>query len=164
VSRMAPAAVAAFDAIEQRAGEHPIIVFGASIGTTAALHIAANRNPSGLILHNPPALKQMILRQFGWWNLWLLAGPIAAQIPPELDNVANAKRTHTPAIFLLAQRDEVVAPRFQRLVVDAYTGQKQIIRLPGASHNSPIEGTAIVDLHNSVEWLLAAGKTNTSNR
>jgi pimeloyl-ACP methyl ester carboxylesterase len=157
LSRIAPAGLAAFDLLKERAGNRPIIVFGASIGTTAALHIAANRNVTGLILHNPPALKQMIIRQFGWWNLWLLAGPVAAQIPAELDNVANANRTRSPALFLLAERDEIVAPRFQRLVVDAYAGEKRVIRLAGASHNSPVEGTAIADLHEVVEWLLAGG-------
>src|SRR6266576_1342442 len=75
------------------------------------------RNAGGLILHNPPALRQMILRQFGWWNLWLLAGPVAAQIPKDLDSIDNAKRAQTPAIFLLAESDEIVAPRFHRLVV-----------------------------------------------
>jgi hypothetical protein len=154
LSRIAPAALAAFDALKQRAGNQPIIVFGASIGTTAALYLAAHRSVAGLSLHNPPPIKQMILRQFGWWNLWLLAGPVAAQIPRDLDNVTNAKHSNVPAIFLLADRDEIVAPRFQRLVVDAYAGEKRVIRLSGASHNSPIEGAAIADLHRALEWLL----------
>ena len=152
--RVGPAALTAFDALKQTAGDRPIIVFGASIGTTAALHIGVNRQPSGLILHNPVALKQIVLRQFGWWNLWLLAGPVAMQIPPELDSVANAKRSHAPAIFLLAERDEIIAPRFQRLVVEAYAGEKRLITLAGAGHNSPVEGAAIADLYKALEWLL----------
>ena len=31
----------------------------------------------------------MILRRFGWWNLWLLAGPVALQIPMDLDSIAD---------------------------------------------------------------------------
>ena len=92
---------------------------------------------AGLILHNPPALRQLILHQHGWWNLWLLAGPIAAQIPADLESIANARVAHTRAIFLLAEQDEIVAPRFQRLVVDAYAGEKRVITLRGAYHNSP---------------------------
>jgi pimeloyl-ACP methyl ester carboxylesterase len=154
LSRIASSALVAFDALKQTAGDRPIVVFGASIGTTAALHIAAQRPVTGLIFHNPPAMKQMAIRQFGWWNLWLLAGPVAAQIPRELDNVANAKHSRAPAIFLLAERDEIVAPRFQRLVVDAYAGEKRVVRLAGASHNSPVQGAAIADLHHALEWLL----------
>ena len=151
---IAPAAVTAFDELKRHAGERPIVLFGASIGTTPVLHVAANRSVAGLILHNPPALRQMVLRQFGWWNLWLLAGPVALQIPRELNSVDNAKRVHAPAIFLLAEKDEVVAPRFHRLVVDAYAGEKRVITLRNARHNDPIDGTALADLYKALDWLL----------
>jgi pimeloyl-ACP methyl ester carboxylesterase len=154
LSRVGPAALTAFDALRIEAGDRPIVLFGASLGTTAALHVAANRQVAGLILHNPPAIRQMILRQFGWWNLWLLAGPLALQIPKELDSVANAKAIRAPAIFLLSEKDEVVAPRYHRLVVDAYSGEKRVIALRGAYHNDPIEGAALADLYNALDWLL----------
>jgi len=131
------------------------VLYGASLGTCAALHVAAHRPVAGLILHNPPPLRQMILRQFGWWNLWLLAGPIALQIPRDLDSVANAKAIHAPAMFLLAEKDEVVAPRYHRLVVEAYAGEKRVIALRGAYHNSPIEDAALADLYKALDWLLS---------
>ena len=154
LSRIGPAALAAFDQLKRRTDQHPIILFGASLGTTAALHVVANRDVAGLVLHNPPPLRQMILRQFGWWNAWLLAGPIAWQIPRELDSIDNAKRVRAPAIFLLAEKDEIVAPRFHRLVVDAYAGDKRVIALRGAYHNDPIEGAALADFHSALDWLL----------
>ena len=159
LSRIGPAALAAFDELKRQARERPIVLFGASIGSTAALHVAANRPETRLILHNPPPLRQMILRQFGWWNLWLLAGPVALQIPPDLDSISNARATHAPAIFLLAEKDEVVAPRFHRLVVDAYAGEKRVIPLAGAYHNDPIEGAGLADFYRTLDWLLP--KTNS---
>src|SRR6266536_6167225 len=91
LARIGPAAVAAFDVLRREAADAPIIAYGASIGATAALHVAASRPAgiAGLILHNPPPLREMILRQFGWWNLWLLAGPVALQIPRDLDSIEN---------------------------------------------------------------------------
>jgi hypothetical protein len=160
LSKIGPAALAAFDELKRYAGDRPIVPFGASIGATAALHVAAQRPVTGVILHNPPPLREMILRQFGWWNLWLLAGPIALQMTRELDSIANARTIHAPAIFLLAERDEVVAPRFHRLVVDTYSGEKRLIELHGAYHNDPIEGTALAELNDALGWLLA----NTSSR
>jgi hypothetical protein len=154
LSRIGPAALAAFDELQRRASGRPIVAFGASIGTIAALHVAAQRPVAGLILHNPPPMREMILRQFGWWNLWLLAGPLALQIPRDLDSVANAKAIRTPAIFLLAERDEVVAPRYHRLVVNAYAGEKRVIALRGAYHNDPIEGTALAEFYGALDWLL----------
>ena len=154
LARLGPAALAAFDELQRIAGNRPIIVFGASLGTTTALHIAAERKVSGLILHNPPALRQIILRQFGWWNLWLFAGPMASKIPNDLDSVANARAIHAPAIFLLAENDEVVAPKFQRLVADAYAGEKRVIPLPGAGHNSPLDAAALASFHQALDWLV----------
>jgi pimeloyl-ACP methyl ester carboxylesterase len=157
LSKIGPAALATFDELKRHAGDRPIVPFGTSIGATAALHVAASRPTAiaGLILHNPPPLREMILRQFGWWNLWLLAGPVALQMPRDLDSISNARASRAPAIFLLAEKDEMVAPRFHRLVVDAYSGEKRVITLHGAYHNDPIEGAALVDLNGALRWLLA---------
>ena len=152
--RLGPAALTAFDELQETAGDRPIIVFGASLGTTTALHIAAQRKIAGLILHNPPALRQIILRQFGWWNLWLFAGPMALKLPADLDSVANARAVRVPAIFLLAEKDEIVAPKYQRLVVDAYAGEKRSISLAGAGHNSPLEGVGLANFYQALDWLL----------
>src|SRR4029453_16808066 len=154
LSRIGPAALTAFDELQRHANGQPIVLYGASLGASAALHIAAHRPVAGLILHNPPPLRQMILHQFGWWNLWLLAGPVALQIPRDLDSVSNAKTIHAPAIFLLADKDEVVAPRFHRLVVEAYAGEKRVISLPGAYHNDPIEGAGLAEFYRALDWLV----------
>jgi hypothetical protein len=156
LSKIGPAALNAFDELERHANHRPIMPFGTSIGATAALHLAASRPGSikGVILQNPPPIREMILRQFGWWNLWLLAGPVALQMPQDLDSIKNARASRVPAIFLLAERDEVVAPRFHRLVVDVYSGEKRVIALRGAFHNDPIEGAALTDFHQALNWLL----------
>jgi hypothetical protein len=154
LAQIGPAALAAFDALRRDAADRPIVAYGASIGATAALHVAAQRPIAGLILHNPVPLRELILRQFGWWNLWLLAGPVALQIPRDLDCIENARASRTPAIFLLAQRDEIVPPRFHQLVVQAYAREKRIIELRGAYHNDPIEGTALADLNDALGWML----------
>lgn len=158
LARMGPAALAAFDALQREAGDRPIIVFGASLGTTTALHVAANRQVAGLILHNPPPLRQMILQQFGWWNLWLLAGPLAQKLPADLDSIANAGSVRVPAIFLLAEQDRIVPPKFQHMVVDAYAGEKRVIPLDGAGHNSPMDGVALTHFHTALDWLVSEHK------
>ena len=162
LSRIGPAALAVFDELRRHAVNRPIVPFGTSIGATAALHVAASRPAgiAGLILQNPPPLREMILRRFGWWNLWLLAGPVALQIPKDLDSIANAKAIHAPAIFLLAEKDEVVPPHYHKLVVEAYAGEKRVIQLPGAYHNDPIESAALANLNNAVDWLLAKASSS----
>src|SRR5207253_11281918 len=117
LSRIGPAALTAFDELKRHAAERSTLLFGASLGSAAVLHVAAHRPVAGLILHNPPPLRQMILRQFGWWNLWLLAGPVALQIPRDLDSIQNARTTRVPAISLLAEQDELVAKRLHQVVM-----------------------------------------------
>ena len=158
LSRIGPAAVTAFDELKRHAAGRPIVLYGASLGSAAALHVARRRPVAGLILHNPLPLRQMILRRFGWWNLWLLAGPIALQIPRELDSISNAKAIQTPAIFLLAEKDEIVPPRYHRLVVDAYAGQKRVVTLRDAYHNTPVEGVGLAHLYRALDWLLPKTK------
>jgi alpha-beta hydrolase superfamily lysophospholipase len=155
LSRIGPAALAAFDELKRHATHRPIVPYGASIGATAALHVAAQRPVAGLILHNPVPLREMILRRFGWWNLWLLAGPVALQIPRDLDAIQNARASRAPAIFLLAEKDEIVPPRYHQLVLNAYASEKRVIRLPGAYHNDPIEGAALAELDGVLDWMLA---------
>ena len=158
LSRIGPAAVTAFDELKGHADGRPIVLYGASLGSAAALHVARQRPVAGLILHNPLPLRQMILRRFGWWNLWLFAGPIALQIPRDLDSISNAKAIQTPAIFLLAEKDEIVPPRYHRLVVDAYAGQKRVVTLRDAYHNTPVEGAGLAELNHALDWLLPKTK------
>jgi len=154
LSKIGPAALAAFDELKLHAGDRPVVPYGVSIGATAALHVAAQRPVAALILHNLVPLREIILRRFGWWNLWLLAGPIALRIPRDLDSIANASVSHTPAIFLTAEKDEIVPPRYHMLVANAYAGEKRVITLHGAYHNDPIEGAALADFHQALDWLL----------
>src|SRR5207248_95805 len=59
LSRIGPATLAAFDELKRQAAYRPIVPYGASIGATAVLHVAASRRAgiAGLILHNPPPLR-----------------------------------------------------------------------------------------------------------
>jgi uncharacterized protein len=153
LAAVAKAALLAYDALAQIAHGRPIYIFGTSLGTTAALHVAAERSVAGLVLQNPPALKQLVLGSYGWWNLWLLAGPVAWRLPRELDSLVNAHRSSCPAIFLLAERDTVVPPRYQRQVVAAYVGKKTVIVQRGADHNTPLTDTEHHAYHQAVEEL-----------
>jgi uncharacterized protein len=148
-----PAALAAYDALAAKADGKPIFLIGQSLGSAAALHVAANRPCAGMVITNPPPLRDMILKRFGWWNLWLLAGPVALSVPGELNSIENAKRTTAPAIFILAGRDSVVPPKYARKVFDAYAGEKRAIRVPEADHNDPLDGVEAEAFDEALDWI-----------
>jgi pimeloyl-ACP methyl ester carboxylesterase len=150
-------ALAVFDELKKKAGDRPIFLEANSLGTAAALHVAAHRKVAGLVLQDPPPLRQLILRRHGWWNLWLLAVPVAMQIPSELDSPANARQVNAPAVFVLADCDEIVPPQYHKLVVDAYAGPKRTVIMQGCGHNDSLPGQAEKDLAERIEWLWNRG-------
>jgi pimeloyl-ACP methyl ester carboxylesterase len=153
---VAQASLEAYDALAREANGRPIFAFGTSMGTAAALHVAAERKLSGLMLRNPPALKQLVIGDHGWWNLWLLAAPVAWQIPDGLDSVENAHKSHVPAVILTADTDDIVPPRYQQLVIDAYAGQKTVIVQPHAKHNTPLDPATLEQARAALGTLLGS--------
>ena len=153
LASIAPAALAAYDALKAHAGPRPVFVSGQSLGTAAALHVGSQRPVAGAVLWSPPPLRDMILKRFGWWNLWLVAGPVALQIPPELDSLRNARKVTAPAVFVATGRDTVVPLAYQTKVSDAYAGPRQLVRRPDADHNDLLEGQSISDYQSALDWL-----------
>jgi hypothetical protein len=151
-SLIPPSAMAAYDAIAQRAAGRPIFLAGNSLGTTSALYVAAHRPAAGVICQNPPPLRRLILQRYGWFNLWLVAGPVALQIPSELDSLDNAPNVKVPGVFVLADGDGVVPNKYSHLVYDAYAGEKQLIELHG-NHNSSVTGDAEKQLGDAIDHL-----------
>ncbi len=162
LARIAQSSLTVYDELAKVAGTRPIYVTGTSLGTTAALHVAVNRDVAGVVLHNPVPLRQLVLRRHGWWNLWLIATPIASQIPSALDAVENAKKLKVPVIILMADRDEVVPRQYQELVNAAIKSEKRVISMENSTHNDSIEtGNRIRELHEAIAWMVERAGTRT---
>jgi len=147
------AALDAFDALAETADDKPVLIWGDSLGTTAALHVAAERDVSGVVLRNPPPLRRMILVRNGWWNLWLLAVPVALQVPTALNSLDSSPLATAPAVFLLSDADRVVPPDYQRLVFDAYGGPKTEVLLRGG-HNDGLDAAELRSFETAFDALL----------
>lgn len=157
------ATLAVYDAMRAEARGRPIFVAGVSFGTAAALHVARHRPAAGLLLHNPPPLRQLVYGHYGWWNLWVAATVVARAVPPALDSLANARRVTAPAVFVCASADRVVPPRFQRLVIDAYAGEKRLVVMEGADHREYPHGADDEAVQANLDWLwehVPAGRMN----
>ncbi|MDB5299281.1 MAG: hypothetical protein JWO87_944 [Phycisphaerales bacterium] len=153
VKNIPPAALAAYDALAQKAHGRPIFVSGHSIGTTAALYVGANRPVAGLVLHNPPPLRQLIHGRFGWFNLWIASSRVVAAVPDQLDSIANGGRCSAPAVFILADGDTLVLPKYQQKVVEAYHGPKRIVHAATYGHNTPVVDPEVTEVRTAINWL-----------
>jgi uncharacterized protein len=135
LTKMAQASLVAYNQVYKMAHDKPIIVSGNSIGTSLALYVAAHKKVAGIFLKNPPPLQKLILGEHGRWNLWLLAAPIALAVPGQLDSIKNSAQANVPALFVMAENDEIVPPKYQKLLLESYAGPKHIVSLKGADHN-----------------------------
>ena len=153
-------ALIAYDALSKMSGDKPILVFGTSMGTTAALRVAAERKVAGVFLHNPPALRSIIVGDHGFWNLWLLAYPLSLRVPASLDSIANAGASRAPAIFLMSGEDEIVRYPYQQQVFDAYRGSKHAIVLPHSRHNDPIPGSVREEIDQRLLQIIHSSKVS----
>lgn len=161
----AEAGLIAYDWLRKRAGNRPIFVTGRSLGTTVALHVAANRpDVAGLVLTNPPPLRQLIRGNFGWWNLWLVAVPVSWGVPGELNSIANAKRVQVPAVFFSSGSDELVPPKYQHMVIDAYAGEHHVVTQQSAGHNDGASGPDAERLADELRWLWQKTVADISTR
>lgn len=151
-----PAALAAFDEMRKEAGDKPLFVVGRSLGTAAALYVAAHRPVAGLVLHSPTPLTTVILGRFGWWNLWIAASTVALQVPSDLNAIANARHCTAPAVFIITQQDRLVVPAAQRRVVHAYAGPHREVPLPFADHNVPPTPAEEEEIDSVIQWLTGA--------
>ena len=150
---MGDAAAAALDEVQRMADGRPVVLTGNSLGGVSALHLAATRNIAGLVLRNPPPLRDVIVSRFGWWTFWLGAGLIARQVPKHLCAVSNAGCSRVPAVFVSSGRDRVVPPRYQRQIIEAYAGEKRVVRLADADHACPLSEEEEAEYARHLHWL-----------
>ncbi len=143
----------AWEQIQREASGRPVLVTGNSLGCVSALYLAARRPIAGLILRNPPPLREVILARHSWWTLYLGARLIARQIPAELDAIRNATAARAPAVFVIAQRDRIVPPECQQQIVDAYQGPQCALQLAEADHHTALTDDESEQYRELLEWL-----------
>ncbi|MEK6234531.1 MAG: alpha/beta hydrolase [Planctomycetales bacterium] len=146
------ASQAAYQAIRDAAGTRPILAMGTSLGTLPALWLAAEGAVAAVVLRTPPPLQKIIVTRHGWWNLWLLAFPVAGAIPREFNSMRNARRARVPAVFITATHDKIVPHRYQKRVIKAYGGDKKVLTLEGG-HRAKPSGDDRFEYERMLSWV-----------
>lgn len=122
-------ALAHFDWIRRQHPASPIVLFGRSLGTAMALHVAARREVDGLILVSPFTS----LRDVAGSHLpWLPVGPLMRN---PFDTLPDRHRTRTEVLVIAAENDSVVPLRFTEAFVDERPENVEVHVIPGADHN-----------------------------
>ena len=146
-------ATAALLAMEEIAAERPILAEGFSLGCVAALYLAAEGLVDGILLRNPPPLRELVSHHTGGRRLGLFSGLIARGIPESIDSLRNAAASKVPAVFVTALQDGVVPASYQRQIIAAYGGAYRVLEQPEAGHATLPTESEMVQLKVLTGWL-----------
>jgi pimeloyl-ACP methyl ester carboxylesterase len=119
-----------YDYAKEKLDAQRIVLFGRSLGSGVAVHIAAARAVAGVIVVAPyDSLVQLAKRYYPFLPVsWMLKHPF--------DSVQRAPHISAPLLCLVAQYDEVIPVVHSRRLYDAWKGKKRWVELLGAGHNS----------------------------
>jgi pimeloyl-ACP methyl ester carboxylesterase len=125
-------ALAIYDAIAARDDVDPkrIVVFGRSLGTALATHVAAARPVPGVILVSP----YDSLSAVGRHHYPFL--PVSILLKHRFDADADARRCRMPMLTIVASSDSIIPAARSRALYDAWAGPKAWHVVSGSDHNS----------------------------
>lgn len=120
-----------FDAIATRddIDRDRIVVFGRSLGTAVAVHVAAERPVAAVVLASPFDS----LAAVGRVHYPFL--PVSLLLRHRFDAAALAVRTRMPLLAIVGDRDAIVPPARSRALFEAWAGPKAWQVVSGANHN-----------------------------
>jgi pimeloyl-ACP methyl ester carboxylesterase len=119
-----------YDFIVEREKPREVVVFGRSLGSGAAVFLAANRTLSSVILVTPfDSLVAVAKHHYPML-------PVSWMLKHRFDSAARAPAIEAPLLCIAASRDEVIPALHARKLYDAWGGKKRWIEIEGAGHNS----------------------------
>lgn len=124
------AADLSYATLAARPGVDParVMVYGRSLGTVAATHVAAHHPVAGLILESPfTSAREMSRRHYAPFPPFL--------IRLRLDNLDTITRVRCPVLILHGTEDRLVPLEMGRRVAAAVPGPVELVLIEGAGHN-----------------------------
>ena len=140
-------ALAVVDAALKRHDVDParVSVWGRSLGTGVAVHVAAARAVSGVVLVSPyDSMAALAQRHMPAMSMLLTQ---------RYDSASKAAAIRAPALMLAGARDTLIPPLHSEQLRAVWGGPARLMMLPEADHNSMQDGT---DYWREISAFLAA--------
>ena len=116
---------AAYDylTITRRVAPDSIIIYGRSVGSGPAVHLAARKPVAGLILQSP----------------FVSAFRVLTRVPllpfDKFPNYRDIRKVHCPVLIIHGDSDTVIAPWHGKKLYELANEPKKYVPVPGADHN-----------------------------
>ncbi len=125
-------ALAIYDAVARRddIDAARIVVFGRSLGTAVATHVAAKRPVAGAVLVSPfDSLTAIGQKHYPWL-------PVSLLLRHRFDTVDDASQSRMPLLGIVAEADSIIPVNRSRALFDAWAGAKTWLSVPREDHNT----------------------------
>jgi len=125
-------ALAIYDSVARRDDIDPkrIVVFGRSLGTAIAAHVAALRPVVAVVLASPyDSLVELGKQHYPWL-------PVSLLLRHRFDALADARRSRMPLLAIVAESDSIIGDKRSRALFEQWAGPKIWQVVPRADHNS----------------------------
>jgi pimeloyl-ACP methyl ester carboxylesterase len=122
------AADLAYAELADRVDPTRVFVYGRSLGSAVATHVAASHRVQGLVLESPfTNARDMGRRHYAFFPVFLMR--------IGLDNMDRIRRVHCPVLVFHGTADRLVPIDMGRRVAAAAPGPVEFVTIAGAGHN-----------------------------
>lgn len=138
-------ALTVFDAMDRKAAE--VVVYGRSIGSLAAAHVAAHRDVRGLVLESGICdLSERLLVRLRPEEVSATEDELRAAVKASFDQEAKIARAKCPVLVLHAEHDDMVRKHHAERNAKAAGSRAELVMFPMGDHNTihAFNGDAIV--------------------
>jgi len=143
-------ALALYDHLVNERGVDPdrLVVWGHSLGSFLATHVADKRPVAGVVLENPATNVDGWVDHLFPWYVRLFLGVDVDPTLREEDNVPRLRSLQAPLLVVAGEEDNVTDPAMARRLYDvAGSEHKELVTVPGGGHNELYEETAVQDAY-----------------
>ena len=110
--------------------DEQIIAYGRSIGTGIATEVAKEKRLKYLVLETPyTALSDLVYDRFWFLLPWFY-------LSYDLDSCEKMEKVMSPLIIIHGTNDTVIPYEYGEELLECFEGEKQMITVPHAGHNS----------------------------
>ena len=124
-------AQAAYAHLRQELGltDEQIIIYGESLGTGPAIHLAQDKSFRALVLQAPfTSVTERASEIYPWL-------PVSLVLKDRFNSISRVGHIQTPTLILAAEDDRIVPAYHAKRLFDAMGEPKQFVMFSGVSHN-----------------------------
>ncbi|HSS20717.1 MAG TPA: alpha/beta hydrolase [Pyrinomonadaceae bacterium] len=116
---------------ERQVSPNAIVLYGHSLGTAAAVDVAARQHCAALIIESGPSSGRDMARVVLSW----LPGQLYWLAKNRFDSAGKLSSVSCPVLIAHGEQDQTIPPEQARALFNAAREPKQLVMLPGTTHN-----------------------------